>query len=70
MVRSSYFTKRFTTAMPMELYNTIDRLVDNDQYASIPHALRSMVRTAIKRSRKAKAVYYDECAKLGFKPEL
>jgi len=64
MARSSAFTKRFSASLPMEMYNTLDRLADTFDYASIPHVMRRLLHEGIKRSRKAKKVYTEECDKL------
>lgn len=64
MARSSAFTKRFTTGLPMEMYNTVDKLADMPEYASIPHVLRVMLRQGLKRSRRCWRLYQEECDKL------
>ncbi len=64
MARSSRFTKRFMASLPMEMYNTLDRLADTFDYASIPHTMRKLLHEGIKRSRKANRVYQEECNKL------
>jgi len=63
MVKSSAFTKRYSSALPMEMYNTLDRLADLPDYASINHATRRMIREGFKRSRVAWRIYNEECDK-------